>query len=123
MKHLENTLPVNRSLSPLVGNRAGILLKVMAGEKFDTRVSSWYGTNGVSLGGPIDSLIDVVAALIAGIVGGGNFSVPELQTNTVSGPDTTEFFNDRSYYSSRPKAYLNWILFDEHGIRQCQQRV
>ena len=32
------------------------------------------------------------------------------------GPNTTEFFNDRSYNSSRPKAYLNWILFNEQLV-------
>jgi len=49
---------------------------------------------------------DVVAALVTDIGGGGKFSVAELQTTNVLGPNATEFFNDRLIIAADPRLTL-----------------
>ncbi|HMR85491.1 MAG TPA: hypothetical protein PKE30_20240, partial [Niabella sp.] len=62
----DNVSKVNGS-----GNKIGpgMVLKVMAGDKFSIRVNSWYKKNGASPGVPANPLTDLVAAL-AGSIGG-----------------------------------------------------
>jgi hypothetical protein len=45
----------------------GVVLKVMAGDRFSVRATSWYQLNGTTPGTPINPLTDVVTALIAGV--------------------------------------------------------
>ena len=96
------------------GNKigTGILLKVMAGDQFNLRVSSWYRLNGATPGTPVDPLSDLVTALIGSVGGNGKFLSSDLNS-TILGPNVTEFLGDRSYSSGRPKAYVNWVLLDE----------
>jgi RHS repeat-associated protein len=91
----------------------GIVLKVMAGDKFNLRVSSWYKLSGAPINQPVDPVSDLVAALIGGIGGAGKFGVGELQTSSVLSPGVTNFLTGRSDSAGRPRAYVNWILFDE----------
>jgi hypothetical protein len=51
------------------GNKIGpgIVLKVMAGDQFNVKVSSWYKLNGLTPGTPVNPLTDLVNALITGI--------------------------------------------------------
>jgi len=94
-----------------------IILKVMAGDKFDVKVSSWYKTNGASPGTPVNPLADLVAALTTNIGGftstHGGITVNQLQTSGVLSPNASQFLNSQSSDPARPKAYLNWILLDE----------
>jgi len=99
------------------GNKIGpaILLKVMAGDKFNLTVNSWW--TGSSPGTPASVLSDLISA-IAGSVGNlpGN-AHPTTQEVTNSGvltPNATSFLNSQSgYVATKPKAFINWILFDE----------
>ncbi|HYD21844.1 MAG TPA: RHS repeat-associated core domain-containing protein, partial [Flavipsychrobacter sp.] len=97
------------------GNKVGpgIVLKVMPGDKFNIRVSSWYKANGATPGTPVSPLNDLLAALISGISGAGKFEVTALQSGTVLSDNVTSFLNSQSVASGRPKAYLNWVLLDE----------
>jgi RHS repeat-associated protein len=97
------------------GNKIGpgIVLKVMAGDKFNFRVSSWYKLNGAPINAPVNPVSDLVAALISGISGAGKFGVAELQTSNGLSPGVTNFLTGRSDSSGRPRSYVNWILFDE----------
>ena len=106
------------------GTKVGssIVLKVMAGDKFNVRVSSWYKTiTGTNPAAPANPLADLVAALTTGVVtaaaGGGHvFTAPDLQAGNVLTPGVTNFLNDATKISpvaTRPKAYLNWVLVDE----------
>lgn len=92
------------------------MLKVMAGDKFNIRVSSWYKANGTSPGTPVSPLTDIVTALSNGVpaISGGKVLSGQL-TSTVLNPQVTNFLTDRdaSTVTTRPKAYVNWILFDE----------
>ncbi|MCW3111466.1 MAG: repeat-associated core domain protein [Segetibacter sp.] len=122
---IDNTTSPNDFIQKLNGNGAKIgssmVLKVMAGDKFNVKVSSWYKSNGVNPGPPANPLTDLVTALTNGVVsaatgGGKAFSVPELQNSNVLSPNVTSFLTDPSKINpvtTRPKAYLNWILFDE----------
>lgn len=108
----------NNFIQKLNGNGVkvgtGIVLKVMTGDKFNLRVSSWW-SSGNTPGAPVNPLNDVVAAL-AGSVGNipGKPSSTELITSGILPPNATNFLNSESgYVTSRPKAFINWILFDE----------
>jgi RHS repeat-associated protein len=91
----------------------GIVLKVMAGDQFNLRVSSWYKTNGASPGSPVNPLNDLVAALVSGIAGSGKLEASALQSGSVLSDNVTSFLNSQTTTSGRPKAYVNWVLFDE----------
>jgi RHS repeat-associated protein len=97
-----------------------IVLKVMAGDKFDVNVSSWYYTNSATHNPvpntvAISDLISVLNSSISGLtVTHGGPSIAEFQTNSVLNPAATTFINTtRPYDNSRPKAFVNWILFDD----------
>ena len=96
----------------------GITLRVMSGDKFSIRVSSWYKTSGVSPATPLATpLADIIAALAGGIgsMPGSHGSAADLQSGTVLTPGLNNFFTQQSSVadSTRPKAYLNWVLLDE----------
>jgi RHS repeat-associated protein len=92
----------------------GIVLKVMAGDKLNLRVSTWYKLTGSAPQSPASPLNDLVAALIASIGGSsGKYSMSQLQRGTVVSDNIGEFLNGQTYNSSRPKAFVNWMLFNE----------
>ncbi|HEX7903418.1 MAG TPA: DUF6443 domain-containing protein [Chitinophagaceae bacterium] len=101
------------------GNKIGpaVVLKVMAGDKFNLRVNSWYKTNNVSPDQPNNAVTDIINALSAGIAGvsGGKATTAELvNTNTSNG--LVGFFLDQQKINSssaKPRAYVSWIAFDE----------
>jgi RHS repeat-associated protein len=94
-----------------------IILKVMAGDKFNIKVSSWYKTNGVIPGTPVPLLADLLTALVNGVGGytyaHGGVTTAQLQSSGVLTPGATQFLNNQAPDALRPKAYLNWILLDE----------
>ena len=100
------------------GNKIGpsILLKVMAGDKFNVAVSSWYKKNGASPGTPVNPLTGLVAALAGGIskVSPVHGTATTLVNSGVLDPSALSFLNSRSAPTAgKPKAYLNWILLNE----------
>ncbi len=101
------------------GNKIGpaILLKVMAGDKFNLRVNSWYKKNGVTPGAVSNPLTDIVTALINGVspMSGGHIQTGQL-TSTILNPNVNEYLNNRNSgntYTVKPKAYINAILLDD----------
>ena len=89
----------------------------MAGDKFNIRANSWYRKNGVTPGTPVNPLADLVAAL-AGSVGSissvhGGATTTELASSGVFTPGVTSFLNGQTVGTGKPKAYVNWVLFDE----------
>jgi len=96
----------------------GITLKVMAGDQFSIKVSSWYRLNGTTPGTPVNPLTDIVTALISGIgalPGGGHPSPAALQANSAPlSSNVTEFLSDTgaTIVQTKPHAFINWILFD-----------
>ncbi|GGA92035.1 DUF6443 domain-containing protein [Puia dinghuensis] len=97
----------------------GIVLKVMAGDQFSIRASSWYRLNGTTPSSPVSPLNDIVSALISGIgalPGSGHPSPSALQTNSATlSSNVTQFLNDTTgtaIAQNRPHAFINWVLFD-----------
>jgi RHS repeat-associated protein len=97
-----------------------IVLKVMAGDKFSIRASSWYSLNAATPQTPVSPLTDIVTALISGVgvlPGGGHPLPSTLQTNSsfLSGNVNT-FLTTRTDTAGagtgKPHAFVNWILFD-----------
>jgi RHS repeat-associated protein len=97
----------------------GITLKVMAGDQFSIRASSWYRLNGSAPGTPANPLPDLLAALISGVgalPGGGHPSPAMLQANSTPLSDNISHFlqdTGASINSTRPHAFVNWVLFDD----------
>jgi RHS repeat-associated protein len=96
----------------------GITLKVMAGDQFNIKASSWYRLNGTTPGTPASPLSDLLTALISGIggiPGGGHPAQAVLQSNSGTiGTGASQFLTTTGAGSqqSKPQAFVNWILFD-----------
>lgn len=94
-----------------------IVLKVMAGDKFSFRVSSWHNSEEWPFETPISALSDLISALSGSIssLPGSHVTGGELQTSGVLSSGITDFLNDQDiiFDGERPKAFVNWILFDE----------
>jgi len=61
----------------------------------------------------LGSILSVLGTSIVGS-SAGKFGSSEVNNiNNASSPDVTSFLSGRTYNSSLPKAYLNWILFDD----------
>jgi RHS repeat-associated protein len=94
----------------------GILLKVMAGDKFNVRVNSWWNsanTPGTPVN-PLNDIISMLAGSVGGLPGTGHATATELNNSGIFTPNVTNFLNSESgYVTSRPKAFVNWILFDD----------
>lgn len=109
----------NNKVAKLDGNGnkigPGILIKVMAGDSYHLRANSWYRTNGASPAGPASPINSIIAALANGVAGasGGKATAVQLQQGGVLDPAVTNFLNSQSYSSSKPKAFVNWLLLDE----------
>ena len=100
---------------PTVGT--SIVLKVMAGDTVNIRASSWYNNYGASPGTPTSPLSSLVLGLSGGVMAAdpGHYLLPDLRQPGVLDPAITGFLGhlDSNYTSSRPKAFLNWVLLDE----------
>jgi RHS repeat-associated protein len=91
-----------------------ITLKVMAGDRFNLRVNSWYKTNGATLSDPLNPLSELVNALSTGIGSlSGKVTAAELAGSGILTSNATQFLNNRIAITGKPKAYVNWMLLDE----------
>jgi RHS repeat-associated protein len=101
------------------GNKIGpaIILKVMSGDQFSLRVSSWYKKNGVTPGTPNNPLTDLINALNGNIgsVSGSHGTSTDLSTSNALNPGAISFYATHNSADSitKPKAFINWVLFDE----------
>jgi RHS repeat-associated protein len=96
----------------------GVVLKVMAGDQFSVRATSWYQLNGTTPGTPLNPLTDVVTALITGIAAapGEGTVASALQANSAPlSNNVLQFLQDTAtnvIIDTKPHAFLNWMLFD-----------
>ena len=82
------------------------------------RANAYYRLNGASAGTPSNPFDELLAALAGSIQGvtGGKFGLQQGQSSSVLGPGITDLLQrqtDQSTGSTRPKAFLNWVLLDE----------
>lgn len=103
----------------------GLLLKVMAGDVVSIRSFAWYLNQNTS---PDNSQSSSLAQVITNLLGsttngiplGGHFDASSI-SNAVSQP--VNIFVDptnpkgRTLDNSRPKAYINWILFNDEQLK------
>ncbi len=116
----DNTTVPNDSVARVNGSMhkmgPAILLKVMSGDSIVFGVKSFYRSGG-SVGSPHNSMTDVLNSLAAGLVtvtSGSHGSFTDLSTSNSPVYTSLNSFlqsNDTTT-TSRPKAYLNWILLD-----------
>jgi RHS repeat-associated protein len=94
-----------------------IILKVMAGDKFNLRVNSWwsYGAGGsLSAPNPLTELASVLANGIAG-ASGGKVTAIDLNNSGLTGTAATSFLSTQNgALTTRPRAFVNWVLLDEN---------
>jgi len=118
----ENYTNPNDYAQKLSGNGVkigtSIVLKVMAGDKFNVRVGSWWKSDdppGSPVGNPLNDLVSAIAGSV-GALGGIHESATEITNSGILSPNVTNFLNTYSgnYNTGKPKAFLNWILLDEH---------
>ncbi len=101
------------------GNKIGpsITLRVMAGDKFHVSVNSWWKSTNTPTLNPPSPITELLAALnnsIGGITGThGGATVTELGSSNLLSPGATSYLASQTYTSTKPKAYLNWVLFDD----------
>jgi RHS repeat-associated protein len=120
---VDNTTTPNDKVAKVngSGNKIGpsITLKVMAGDKFNVKVSSWYKTNGAPINNPTTPILgDLINGFLGGVGGAissshGTTTTTQIQNSGVLTPNINNFLSTQANDLSRPKAYLNWILFDE----------
>ncbi|MET0464120.1 MAG: DUF6443 domain-containing protein, partial [Chitinophagaceae bacterium] len=95
------------------GNRIGpaMLLKVMAGDKFHLKASAWWsGSAGSTNTSPLSSIVSALIGSAPG-VSSGKVVAGDL-TSTLLNPEVGLFLATQPNVSGKPKAYLNWVLFD-----------
>lgn len=104
------------STGPKIG--PGIVLKVMSGDQFSIRASSWYRLNGSAPQSPASPLTDLVTALISGIgalPGGGHPGTDLLNAHQAPiSANFNQFLSDTgaAIGQTKPHAFVNWVLFD-----------
>jgi RHS repeat-associated protein len=82
---------------------------------FNILVSSWWNS-GSTPGVPVSPLNDLISAISGSVgnLGGSHATQIEIMNSGVLSPNVTNFLNSQSgYNTSKPKAFINWILFDE----------
>lgn len=99
-----------------------LLLKVMAGDRFNIRVSScWYGPPGSPSG--VSPVAELAEAFVnsAGSLSGGHLNAGVLAGNTGLNAGLQSFLDMQQPASEEwPHAFVNWIFFDEqlHWVQQ-----
>jgi len=103
------TNPADHKIGP------AILLKVMSGDKFNVTVNSWYKTGGSSPSSPNGAGTSLLEALTNGVanLSNGKVTAGQLTGAGVFVSGISSFLTSQGSSGSKPKAYLNWILFDE----------
>lgn len=116
----DNYTPSNEYVTRLNGQGykigTAMALKVMAGDKINLHVSSYYKLDGSGTGTPVDALWDLFNNLNHGIssMPGSKVTSLELSSNSIFYQPSLSYLSSQSgYNTSKPKAFLNWILFDE----------
>jgi RHS repeat-associated protein len=93
-----------------------IVLKVMAGDSYNIRVSAGWNSGSSATNSSTNVLNDLLNILSTGVAGqsGGKVAAGDLQAGG-SGLNSalTSFLGAQTTTGTKPKAYLNWILLDE----------
>ncbi|MGB8192128.1 MAG: DUF6443 domain-containing protein, partial [Chitinophagaceae bacterium] len=97
----------------------GVILKVMSGDKIKAATYAWYMSGGDnSQDNTLPSLVtNLLTQLIPGIGNVGKGTQAANVTNDLLQGGMEGFLNGQNPDTSRPKAYLNWVLLDEQQFK------
>ena len=103
------------------GNRIGpsIVLKVMAADTVSASVYGWYQGSTQAPPSPETPLINDLLSLLTGDMMGqavgklGTLMAPVNNALNTAMPTFLSGVKDADYNSAQPKAFLNWVLFDD----------
>lgn len=93
-----------------------IVLKVMKGDQVQLSAYAYYITPVQPPPGGVNLLNEILPVLAGGMIsnsGGKMVTGDQTGLSNVLNPNVNQFLTDRTYDNARPKAYLNWILFDD----------
>jgi RHS repeat-associated protein len=103
----------------------GIVLKVMAGDKFKALAQGWYlpgGTTTATLSGANSIVDNIIAAITGGMPAGASHNGQQVGGAGVLNSPLNQFITYQNdplqYNSARPKAFLNWIVLDEEQFKK-----
>lgn len=94
----------------------GIVLKVMAGDRFTGKTQAWYQPTGMdntkdnTLQNIVNDILGVFTPAVTAVAKG---TITANVTNTIVQPGMLDLLSTQAPTTGAPKAYLNWILFDE----------
>lgn len=122
----------NKNVSQLFSTSAsdkrigpGIVLKVMAGDKFNAKVYGWYNPTGTNTS-TYTQTTTIVTALINAMTGGLISAGSKGTSTELSNPSgvlydpVSSFTSSQPYNSLQPKAYLNWMVLDAEQFKLVQ---
>ncbi|HCZ37016.1 MAG TPA: hypothetical protein DHV26_13935 [Cytophagales bacterium] len=130
----ENTKVSRLNASPGTNKKTGpsLVLKVMAGDRVQINTWSFYNTAAQLPSSGTNLATELLSILPGAIIGNSGGKLEATNMSSVGGalsPNLLQFLNgNRPYDNNRPRAYLNWILFDEQfnyvssnsGVMQVQ---
>jgi RHS repeat-associated protein len=93
-----------------------LILKVMAGDSYNIRVASGWNSGTTPINSSTSVLSDLLNLISNGIAtnSGGKATATDLQnTSSGLGAGITSFLATQTVAANKPKAYINWIQFDE----------
>lgn len=123
---------LNGSISVNVRMGPSMVLKVMTGDKVQINTYAFYNTTTAAPQSGVNLLSDILSMLPGSIIGSSGNKLLPANSSALSGvlsPNVSQFLtNNNTYNTSKPKAFLNWILFDEQfnfiasnsGVEQVQ---
>jgi RHS repeat-associated protein len=86
----------------------------MSGDKFNVQANSWW-SSGSTPGTPVSLATDIAAALFTALSGvsGGKFTSGDMSGSGLPGTVASSFLTTQMPVTTRPKAYINWILLND----------
>jgi len=91
----------------------GVVLKVMAGDKVQVSVQSYYNMADGTLGQPVTmGLTELLSALAGNPLSLSHGMTAGTLSGLQTGTGINNFVNSHAEGATRPKAYLNYMLFD-----------
>ncbi|MDP9042181.1 MAG: hypothetical protein M3N30_09375 [Bacteroidota bacterium] len=113
--HFVSRLNASTGINIKVG--PSLVLKVMAGDRVQISTYAYYSSPVQQPANGTNILTDILGVLAGSVVnnsGGKLLSGDVTNVSSALNPNVTSFLsNGRSFDSTKPKAYLNWILFDD----------
>jgi RHS repeat-associated protein len=107
---LNASTTVNKKTGP------SLVLKVMAGDKVQLNTYAYYNAATQQPQSGVNLLSDILSVLSSGVVSssGGKLTGNNPSVSSSLSPGVTQFLNSsRPFDTTKPRAYLNWILFDD----------